>query len=289
MAWTTPRTFVAAELLTASIFNTHLRDNLNFLRDTLLGSSDLGSNWKISSGRKLTIANATSIVGDATAVLQVSRSAANETDGLLLENANVGGWGNSIRFYSRQNFSGNLIKEAARLMCTGSESWTSDALTSSNFEIHTILDNTLTKAAVFSGQGLNVPAGLGLAVGYTGVPTAGALMVGDADFKLYLSSGNPTIQFNSAGAGIQFDRSNSHLDLGGALLVNVVAGQQGVTIGSTGTANNEVSTIMMGERADPAAPAANYVRIYAKDNGAGKTQLMAIFAAGAAQQIAIQP
>jgi hypothetical protein len=174
MAWTTPRTFVAAELLTASIFNTHLRDNLNFLRDTLLGSSDLGSNWKISSGRKLTIANATSIVGDGSAVLQVSRSAANETDGILLENANVGGWGNSIRFYSRQNFSGNLIKEAARLICTGSESWTSDALTSSNFEIHTILDNTLTKASVFSGQGLNVPAGLGLAVGYTGVPTAGS-------------------------------------------------------------------------------------------------------------------
>src|SRR5262245_7568818 len=31
MAWTTPRTWVAGELVTASMLNTHLRDNLNFL------------------------------------------------------------------------------------------------------------------------------------------------------------------------------------------------------------------------------------------------------------------
>src|SRR5262245_10519475 len=31
MAWTTPRTWVAGELATASMLNTHLRDNLNFL------------------------------------------------------------------------------------------------------------------------------------------------------------------------------------------------------------------------------------------------------------------
>lgn len=41
--------------------------------------------------------------------------------------------------------------------------------------------------------------------------------------------------------------------------------------------------------ADPAAPAANKVRIFCKDNGSGKTQLMAIFNTGAAQQLAIQP
>ena len=39
----------------------------------------------------------------------------------------------------------------------------------------------------------------------------------------------------------------------------------------------------------PSAPGANSVRIYAQDNGAGKTQLMALFSSGAAQQIAIQP
>jgi hypothetical protein len=43
------------------------------------------------------------------------------------------------------------------------------------------------------------------------------------------------------------------------------------------------------EIAAPAAPAADGVRIYAVDNGSGKTQLMALFATGAAQQIAIEP
>lgn len=45
----------------------------------------------------------------------------------------------------------------------------------------------------------------------------------------------------------------------------------------------------MTEMTAPSAPAANSVRIYAEDNGSGKTRLMALFATGAAQQIAIEP
>jgi hypothetical protein len=45
----------------------------------------------------------------------------------------------------------------------------------------------------------------------------------------------------------------------------------------------------MGEITAPAAPSANTVRIYAEDNGAGKTRLMALFPTGAAQQLAIEP
>jgi len=43
------------------------------------------------------------------------------------------------------------------------------------------------------------------------------------------------------------------------------------------------------EQTPPSAPAANGYRIFAQDNGAGKTQLMVLFASGAAQQIAIEP
>lgn len=35
MAWTSPRTWAAAEALTAALLNTHLRDNLLWLRDRL--------------------------------------------------------------------------------------------------------------------------------------------------------------------------------------------------------------------------------------------------------------
>lgn len=35
MAWTAPRTWVAAEVVTAALLNTHLRDNLNAVNNTL--------------------------------------------------------------------------------------------------------------------------------------------------------------------------------------------------------------------------------------------------------------
>jgi hypothetical protein len=57
-----------------------------------------------------------------------------------------------------------------------------------------------------------------------------------------------------------------------------------VTNGSTGG-----GAMQMTEMTAPAAPAADNVRIYAEDDGAGKTRLMALFATGAAVQIAIEP
>jgi hypothetical protein len=50
-----------------------------------------------------------------------------------------------------------------------------------------------------------------------------------------------------------------------------------------------MGAITLKEMTAPAAPAADNVVIYAEDNGAGKTRLMALFNTGAAQQIAIQP
>lgn len=43
------------------------------------------------------------------------------------------------------------------------------------------------------------------------------------------------------------------------------------------------------EQTAPSAPSADGYRIFAQDNGGGKTQLMVIFSSGAAQQLAIQP
>lgn len=40
---------------------------------------------------------------------------------------------------------------------------------------------------------------------------------------------------------------------------------------------------------DPAAPGANSVILYLKDNGSGKTQLLALFSTGSPQVIATQP
>ena len=48
-------------------------------------------------------------------------------------------------------------------------------------------------------------------------------------------------------------------------------------------------SVQLTEQTAPGAPAADNVVLYAVDNGAGKTQLMARFATGAAQQVAIEP
>ena len=64
-----------------------------------------------------------------------------------------------------------------------------------------------------------------------------------------------------------------------------------VTITPAGTGGVDIGAFyhQLSEMTAPAAPAANGCRIYAVDNGSGKTQLMAIFSSGAAQQLAIQP
>ncbi len=61
------------------------------------------------------------------------------------------------------------------------------------------------------------------------------------------------------------------------------------TAGGTGHLKTNAAYIAGSEMTAPAAPAANGYRIYAEDNGSGKTRLMVIFATGAAQQIAIEP
>jgi hypothetical protein len=58
------------------------------------------------------------------------------------------------------------------------------------------------------------------------------------------------------------------------------------TITGTKTYSNYTDFV---EMTAPAAPAANTARLYAVDNGAGKTQLMVRFPTGAVQQLAIEP
>ena len=67
-------------------------------------------------------------------------------------------------------------------------------------------------------------------------------------------------------------------------LARSAAGVVKVTNGSTGGGSLEFL-----EQTAPSAPSADAVRIYAEDNGSGKTRLMALFPTGAAQQIAIEP
>jgi hypothetical protein len=71
-------------------------------------------------------------------------------------------------------------------------------------------------------------------------------------------------------------------------LIGPAAGVMQINNGS-GRGAGYGASIETFEMTAPAAPPTDGVRIYAEDNGSGKTRLMALFATGAAQQIAIEP
>lgn len=89
-------------------------------------------------------------------------------------------------------------------------------------------------------------------------------------FRVHDKGGSPytgqvtALTLNASGVGVFVTSPASRLDIG-------------------------AGAFTMAEMTAPSAPAANGVVIYAEDDGAGKTRLMALFSSGAAQQIAIQP
>lgn len=126
-------------------------------------------------------------------------------------------------------------------------------------------------------------------------------------FSVRFSSNNVYLDVMGEGTGsnnreLYIGSSNTFYNLnrltyicGKALLVGVDtaayigtaggAGAYGIAIGDA--TNNQY--LQFGEMTAPSAPDANNVRIYAEDNGSGKTRLMARFATGASQQLAIEP
>jgi len=110
----------------------------------------------------------------------------------------------------------------------------------------------------------------------------------------YLGIGN-----TSGNALFGVNGSTASLITGSTAYDTIIRGKTGISLsgddGSTQTlrvtagATSITGYIQGTEMTAPAAGAANTGRVFFQDNGAGKTQMMVIFASGAAQQIAIQP
>jgi len=108
--------------------------------------------------------------------------------------------------------------------------------------------------------------------------------------RIYFEASGGTYYKAPNGAGHYFVDQTGNLMLNMTLASAAFPGTLAVTGAATITgAITTASYIAGAEMAAPAAPAANGYRIYAEDNGAGKTRLMVLFASGAAQQIAIEP
>jgi lysophospholipase L1-like esterase len=95
------------------------------------------------------------------------------------------------------------------------------------------------------------------------------MSIGNLIFGESVDGEGTTISSGTVGIGVRPTAAGPRLQVAGSIYSD------------TGFYGTEVTA--------PSAPAANGFRLFAQDNGAGKTQLMVLFATGAAQEIAIQP
>ena len=133
--------------------------------------------------------------------------------------------------------------------------------------------------------------GLSFKIGSTAAITIGTAGTISLLQECYANlGGNNVVEINQLGIGVNSagyfafsstTNSGAGKDAG---IKRTIAGVVGVTNGSTGG-----GALGLIEMTSPAAPATNGVYIFAEDNGGGKTRLMARFATGATQQLAIEP
>jgi hypothetical protein len=120
----------------------------------------------------------------------------------------------------------------------------------------------------------------------------------NADMFTVYNNGDATVAGSLATAGIG-SFSGAGLNTGVALNMRCVSGLVGLRIATSGGTvffdtwddrRIELSGLLdLVEQSTPAAPTVNTARLFARDNGAGKTQLCVIFNTGAVQVLATQP
>ena len=124
-----------------------------------------------------------------------------------------------------------------------------------------------------------VQSGAGPAAAFTG----GNVLIGTTINDVYRLDVNGSFRAGNSTFG--------NMDVFGTQAITATSSSAALNVAQSGSGPsiNTSSFIQGTEQTAPSAPAANGYRIFAQDNGAGKTQLMVIFASGAAQQIAIEP
>jgi hypothetical protein len=146
------------------------------------------------------------------------------------------------------------------------------------------------------------------AIAVKGFPGHATIMGNTIKNCISLGAGGRNIHVSGASTGTvvvgpnTFGTSGTDMTVGIYIHTDVPAGA--VTISPGSTFHSSITTkwtlgveptapvdlmYQLQERADPPAPAANLARVYAKDNGAGKTQLVVRFPTGAVQVIATEP
>jgi hypothetical protein len=253
---------------------------------------DLEGAWNTTGTPTLIKANVTSDVSNAASLLMDLRVAGASKfsvrkDGLVVSasgarfsNFNLGTSGSSTWF---------------ALAPTGAMGWFVSDVTSGTFDLSLFRDaaNTLAQRNGTNAQTFRVNNTYTDASNYergymrwnSNVFEIGGEVLGSGTARTLKVMNSTTIQITPSNAVLQVDANIRPTSNGSNNL-----GTDSVRWATTFTANVVQSGYQeLAEMTAPAAPAANGVRIYAEDDGAGKTRLMALFATGAAVQIAIEP
>lgn len=139
-----------------------------------------------------------------------------------------------------------------------------------------------------------LPVGSATAPGatFTGTLNAGLTYINGA--VVIADEGSQMAAFDASATGVKLPNNGTYAWVGNTAPASSVGDTgisrvaAGIVAVGTGASGSGDGAIQLAERTAPAG-AANAVRLYAQDNGSGKTQLMAIFGSGAAQQVAIEP
>ena len=83
----------------------------------------------------------------------LTRGSTDQTDGLTLTNTQPGGYGSALVWKSKRSDGAQAIKQSAKLVVAGENSWNSDNDTASQMQFWTQKDNTLTKHMTLTKNG----------------------------------------------------------------------------------------------------------------------------------------
>jgi hypothetical protein len=240
----------------------------------------------IRSDRYIETFNGWAIGGDANLVFSyagANRMAVGQVNGFRVGSTLSIGFSNSAEAYNAPDVT--LYRDAANTLAlrNGANAQTFNVYntftSSTNFE----------RFRIFAQSGGNVI--IGTEKGSGGGTARGLELQTDGATRITIPSSTGNIITASDALNIQ--RANGGGDFGQLIFGNTNAGSYGLITANYLRLRDRAATsgafIEMIEQTAPAAPAANEVRIYAEDDGAGKTRLMARFATGAAVQIAIEP
>lgn len=237
MAYTTPRTWVAEELVTATMMNAHVRDNISYLKNSPTFDGDVN----ILSGLVVGFASAPSAdtvkVGDANFLLDFNSGTAPRT---TFDSGDFNSYNRTSNFFDWQiastlemkldasglqianglvvGFAGTPADDCVQAGDANFELNPNSGLPKLTFDTGDLLRYTRStniweffiggvQMSTFDANGIAITGGL--LVGFAGTPTADQVKVGDANCLLDFDSGTaPRVTFDS-GDMLRYDRSTN--------------------------------------------------------------------------------